>query len=477
MKISITYRLFLSILGATCLAILTLLLVMQWSINRGFIQYLDKIGHARLEQVAVELGREYAKNNSWEFLKTSPDPWDGRELNSPPDRGPEQRPIPEFMMHEHRNGPPPPPPDARHKGGPLIILDENRKAVLGSYPVDENIHFIPIPTNGKVVGYAGLLSPKHFMHTMQTQFLSEQKLALVITAAGTVVIVILISIPLARRLVQPIRAIARATNDISSGNYSTRIPVTSSDELGRLARDFNNMALTLEKHEKERRQWVADISHELRTPVAVLRGEIEALLDEIREITPDRIRSLHAETLRLNRLIDDLYQLALSDVGALSYRKENINSIEVLQESLDSLEQEFAAKNITIRKNTAVQSGTIFGDPGRIGQLFANVLENSLHYTDSKGEVVVAASTEDGRLIIEVSDTKPGVEEQDLPRLFDRLFRTEGSRSRATGGAGLGLAICKNIVETHGGSISVHPSSVGGLLVRIELPLAENVHV
>ena len=118
---------------------------------------------------------------------------------------------------------------------------------------------------------------------------------------------------------------AAATHDLASGKYAVRIPVSSSDELGQLARDFNAMALTLEKNEKARRQWVADISHELRTPLAVLRGEIEALLDGIRNTTPEAIRSLHVETLRLHRLVEDLYQLALSDLGALTYRKEDLD--------------------------------------------------------------------------------------------------------------------------------------------------------
>ena len=216
---------------------------------------------------------------------------------------------------------------------------------------EEKVNFQPIIVNGEIVGYAGLLSPKHFLHPMQIQFLSQQKLALALSAAGMVLVVILISLPLARRVIKPIRAMAQATQDISSGKYATRIHSDSSDELGQLARDFNNMALTLEKHEKDRRQWVADISHELRTPIAVLRGEIEALLDGIRTITPETFRSLHAETLRLNRLVEDLYQLSLSDIGALTYRKEISDLVEVLRDSMESYHAEFGRKGIDLTTN------------------------------------------------------------------------------------------------------------------------------
>jgi len=266
---------------------------------------------------------------------------------------------------------------------------------------------------------------------------------------------------------------AAATHDIASGKYATRVPVSSSNELGQLARDFNAMALTLEKHEKERRQWVADISHELRTPVAVLRGEIEALLDGVRSITPETIRSLHAEALRLGRLVDDLYQLSLSDIGALTYRKENLDLGKTLRDSMESFRAEFGRKGIAISANLLRETGfTVFADRERLNQLFANLFENSLRYTDAGGKLVIDLFLSEGRVVLEFQDSAPGVPKHELHRLFERLYRVEGSRSRASGGAGLGLAICRNIVEAHEGTISAHPSSLGGLLIRVTLPVA-----
>ncbi len=473
MKISLMYRLFLSILSATSLAILCLFLIMRWSIDREFYQYLGKMEQAKLEQAVNDLGRAYSEHKSWEFLKTSPLLWDFGGVNPPLDQAAVPPRYEEPRMNEYGQRPQGPPPfDARHASGPLIILNAGKKPILGSYPEHEEVDFHPITANGEIVGYAGLLSPKHFLHPMQLQFLSRQKFALALSAAGMVLVVVFISLPLARRLAKPIRAMAQATHDISSGKYSTRISITSSDELGQLARDFNDMALTLGKHEKNRRQWVADISHELRTPVAVLQVEIEALLDGIRNITPEAIRSLHAETLRLKRLVEDLYQLSLSDIGALTYRKENLDLVEVVRDSMESYCDEFVRKDIAFTANLPSDAEVVvFADPVRLNQLFANLFENSLRYTGAGGRLIVGLAISEEQATIELQDSAPGVPEQELDRLFERFYRVEGSRSRMSGGAGLGLAICKNIVEAHEGTISVHQSSLGGLLIRMTFPV------
>jgi two-component system sensor histidine kinase BaeS len=474
MKIKLIYRLIAAILIATGIAIISLFLIMQWSLNRGFYQYLGKMEQENQEQMLNDLGRMYSLQKSWDFLKIPLALWSVGEVKSPSEH--ETVPPPHSEVGVSRNGrhlPVFPPSDSRHARGPLIILNAAKEPVLGSYPDDEKVNFRPIVVTGEIVGYAGLLSPQQFLHPMQMQFLSQQKLALALSATGMVLVVVLISLPLARRVIKPIRAMAQATQDISSGKYATRIHSDSSDELGQLARDFNNMALTLEKNEKDRRQWVADISHELRTPVAVLQIEIEALLDGIRNITPEAIRSLHAETLRLKRLVEDLYQLSLSDIGALTYRKENLDLVEVLRQSMESYRAELVRKGITLTANIPKEAEVaVFADRERLIQLFANLFENSLRYTDAEGKLAVGLSFSEGQAIIEFQDSAPGVPEKELERLFERLYRVESSRSRTSGGAGLGLAISKNIVEAHEGTISAHQSSLGGLLIRMTLPVS-----
>ncbi|MBN1380198.1 MAG: HAMP domain-containing protein [Deltaproteobacteria bacterium] len=497
MKIGITYRLFLAILIATGLAILALFLIMGWSIDRGFYQYLGRMDQKRLEQLSVNIADYYERYGNWDFLKDRslrlncdgmapsvgiglenvPSDVTGKDgfVHRPPrefrDRPPEPPDRPGMGDPSHR--PSPLPPDAGRAPSPLIILDAKKEVLWGVIDKGKDVNYRPIVVREKMVGYIGLLSPKQFLHPMQIRFLSEQKAALALAASGMVLIVVLISLPLARRLVKPVRAMAAGTRDIAAGRYATRVSVKSSDELGQLARSFNDMALTLEKNEKERRQWVADISHELRTPVAVLQGEIEALLDGIRAVTPEQLKSLHAETMRLNRLINDLYQLSLSDIGALAYRKENGDIIEILIDVLESYRSEFNRKNISLTTDIPQPIKTVvYADGARLEQLFGNLLENALRYTDEGGRLTVSLSMAYQKVLIDFEDSKPGVPEKDLDRLFERLYRVEGSRSRRSGGAGLGLTLCKNIVEAHEGTISAHPSSMGGLLIRISLPLA-----
>lgn len=475
MKMGITYRLFFLILCATGLAIFFLILIMWWSINRGFYQYLGAVDQKNLAQVVDDLEKKYAQQGNWDFLKHTPPRWNSRgaipslelERIHPPLFSPDK--------NEHdQNSPIGPQFNGKHPPVPFVILNTDKKPIYGFYPPNEKINLQPIINNGNTIGYLGLLSPKHFLHPMQVQFLSQQKLAMVLGAAGMVLIVIIISFPLARRMVKPIRAMAAATHDIASGKHTTRISFSSTDELGQLARDFNAMALILEKHEKERRQWVADISHELRTPVAVLQGEIEALLDGIHKITPEAISSLHAETLRLKRLVEDLYQISLSDLGTLSYRKENLDLVEVLRDSIESYRAEFDRKSIAIKENISTDIKAIgFADRERLRQLFVNLLENSLKYTDAGGTLKIGTEVAVDFIMIEFQDSKPGVPAQDREKLFERFYRVEESRNRNSGGAGLGLTISKKIVDAHEGIISAHSSPLGGLLIRISIPVFE----
>jgi two-component system, OmpR family, sensor histidine kinase BaeS len=260
---------------------------------------------------------------------------------------------------------------------------------------------------------------------------------------------------------------------LAAGRFAVRVPVTSRDELGQLASDFNSLAVSLENNEQNRRLWVADISHELRTPLAILRGETEALQDGIRLPTPETINSLHGEVLHLSRLVDDLYQLSLSDVGALTYRKTNIDLVEVLLEVMVLYYPKFIDKGIVVTADIpAGEAAMVFGDKERLHQLFSNVLDNALKYTDAGGNAQMVMHQDESRIVVLLKDSAPGVSTVESERLFDRLYRVESSRNRLSGGAGLGLAICRTIVEAHGGSIAAQPSPLGGVMIHIELPRA-----
>lgn len=479
MKIGITHRLFLAILAAASLAVLSMFLIMHWSIDRGFLRYVNTMEQARLTRLAEGLEEGYAGEGSWDFLRRDPARW--------------RRLVAASLLEEEagfaRGGrigarPEPPPGEGGGPPGPLpphlarrfvmrlFLLDADKKPLFGPEDIPRNVALKPLRHQERVVGHLGLLPRRQLSDEHQLRFVKQQKLALALVAGVVVLLAAGLSLPLANRLIRPIRALAAATHRLAAGEFDSRVPVASSDELGRLARDFNSLALVLEKNERTRRQWVADISHELRTPLAVLRGEIEAIQDGVREASPEALRSLHGEVMRLARLVDDLYQLSLSDVGALTYRKEELDLADVLTETLDSFRPDFVRKNIALRANIPKEAEfPLFADHERLRQLFANLLGNTLKYTDPGGALEVRLEQRDGLAAVHFQDTPPGVPAAELERLFDRLYRVESSRSRATGGAGLGLSICRNIVEAHEGRITALPSPLGGVWIRVELPL------
>jgi len=490
MKISVTYKFFLSILMAAGLAVISSALIMQWSIQHGFRKYVIAMEKAGVSRLASRLEDRYRTEGSWDFLRKDPAQWRELVFASLPigDRPPSDNHRPREDML--------PPPGAMHMGGPperpddgnphphglapphlvrqlderLFLLDAGKRIVISQVEVPEDSETTPIRYNGKVVGYLGVVPQTFsFPDAPQKRFLEDLKLAFALTAGVIVLLASLLSLVLARRLVRPLRKLAGATHQLAAGMFSVRVPVASNDELGQLAGDFNSLALTLEKNEEARRQWVADISHELRTPLAILRGEIEALQDGVRQPTPQTIQSLHGEVLRLGRLVDDLYQLSLSDVGALTYRKTEVDLGKVLCETIDAFRPEYATKGISLVENVNRKTAApFFGDQERLHQLFSNLLDNALKYTDSGGKLLIKLDHCDGIAAIDFQDSAPGVPPAALSKLFDRLYRVDSSRNRSTGGAGLGLAICRNIVEAHAGTITAQPSPLGGLWVRME---------
>ena len=479
MKIGITQRLFLAILAAAFLSVVSMFLIMQWNIERGFRRYVGSIEQTRLTRLSGQLEERYATEGSWDFLKNDPGAWRRILVASIPDEEPG---TPDRPRRGHNASPPdekdsrPPLPPHLGRGFAMrvFLLNGGKQPLVGATNITANTLTEPLHHQDQIVGYLGLLPRKQLSDEHQVRFLKEQKLALALVAGMVVLVAAGFSLLLARRLVRPIRALAAATDRLAAGEFAARVPVTAGDELGHLARDFNSLALTLEKNEQARRQWVADISHELRTPLTVLRGEIEALQDGVRPVTSPAIHSLHGEVLRLGRLVEDLYQLSLSDLGALTYHKEELDLTSLISTALAPYRQEFARKNIML--TTAVpweKPVMIFADAERLHQLFANMLDNALKYTDPGGNVAIRLTCGDGMATFDMEDSAPGVAEEDLSRLFDRLYRVETSRNRAAGGAGLGLAICRNIVEAHAGSIAARNSARGGIEISVTLPLAE----
>jgi two-component system, OmpR family, sensor histidine kinase BaeS len=465
-------------LAATGAVVICMFLIMQWSIGRGFLSYVNTIEKERFEKLAEVLEQSYATQGDWEFLRQDPSAW--FRLLSATREGPDQERVDRrekrlarrAQSFSNLTGEKPPPRPAHRFETRVLLLDAGRNRIAGPPGGSEGVHFKKIMNDGHVVGYLGMLPRQRLTDTHQLLFVQQQKLAMAMIAGVMLLVSAALSLPLANRLVLPIRRLAASMHRLASGDFDTRVAVGPQDELGQLARDFNTLALSLGKNEQARRQWVADISHELRTPLSILRGEIEAIQDGVRRADPDSMRSLHAEVMRLSRLVDDLYQLSLYDIGALSYRKTSLDLRALLADAVASFQAEFDQKGISLEAaSPAGGNFLVFADPGRLHQLFDNLLDNALKYTDPGGELSVRLRRHGDLATVEFADSAPGVAPHDLEKLFDRLYRVDSSRNRALGGAGLGLAICKSIVEAHEGSISALPSPKGGILISIELPL------
>ncbi|MDO8845311.1 MAG: ATP-binding protein [Methylicorpusculum sp.] len=476
---TIRVKLFLTFLLTTLVVVMGMHLFTRWSLEKGFTEFVEKREKERVNTLVEELEEHYAETQGWEKLAASKQNWILLLWRADSHRHRPPRHIIRQAQLEPENLWPPAlsekikqrriiPFELR-----VMLLNTEKSIIFGRNELLSQLTLHPIQHNQQTVGYLGLMPGSAVNQPSDIFFMERQAKLLIGIAVGMVLLSALIAWFLAYQLGRPLKRIISAAKELAIGNYKTRLPVESTDEMGQLARNFNDMAAALEQAEQSRRRWVADISHELRTPLAVLRGELEALMDGIRPLTPQAIESLSADVMRLNRLTDDLYQLALSDQGALSYRKKLLDPVLLLQDDMTAFTPDFTHKEISIRfANHLNKPVKINADPDRLAQLFRNLLTNSLNYTDHGGQIHIMVKRLEENLIIELADSSPGVAEQDLKHLFDRFYRVDSSRNRHLGGAGLGLAICSNIVHAHEGSLIAAPSALGGLAIQIILPVA-----
>ena len=293
----------------------------------------------------------------------------------------------------------------------------------------------------------------------------EARLRIALLAALVLVVTLALSALLAGHVVRPLRSMATAARRAGDGDLSARVPADRrADEVGELARAFNVMAARREQAEDARRRMVSDVSHELRTPIANVRGWLEAAQDGLATLDRQLVDSLHEETLHLQRLTDDLHDLALAEAGELRLSPERIDLTELLAQVAAS----FASPRLSV---ACEPDATIVADPVRVRQVVLNLLANALRHTPGDGSVVLFGAPG----VIGVTDTGEGIPADDLPHVFDRLRRVDPSRTRATGGTGLGLAIVKQIVDAHGGDVEMASVVGEGTTVTVRIPERHDV--
>lgn len=461
MRIGITAKLFLVILLTSVIVVVLMLTATRYSLHHGFLGYLSAQEEQRMASVVPRLAAAYEQYGNWDFVRNQPRYWftlirpDGMPTDGELARRPHPLPESELTGVAMR----------------FSLLDADKKLVIGN-PNLGKASLQAVEVDGKTVGWIALMPFEQVIPGAAHNFQQQQIRAGWVIAALAILLAATAAWFLARVFLSPLKSIAQSTHRLAAGDYSTRVKVAASDEIGALAEDFNQLSLQLEKNEHLRRDFMADIAHELRTPIAILKGELEAIEDSIRPLSMHSIRSLQSEVATLHKLIEDLYQLSLSDVGALAYRKNRQDVIDILARAVDVYQERFAEKGIGL--SWQIETGQHIEcdvDPHRLQQLFMNLLENSLRYTDCNGQLRIGIVCENAMLHIDFQDSAPGVDAEKLPRLFERFYRTDRSRSRASGGSGLGLAISRNIAQAHQGTLEANNSPLGGLWIRLTLPV------
>ncbi|MGB2739017.1 MAG: ATP-binding protein [Cognaticolwellia sp.] len=493
-------KLFVFLFSFSLILVTVLVSLMQWSIDKGMIEYVISKEVETLKPVLSKLADEYEIDNSWRSMvgknhkfgqlihqKLAGNDFEIEKNARPPRKQgfkkPAHRPPhladrrPPTSLLDNNNRPPFPPQREAH----YALLDSKGVLIAGSYPAKLEYTQTPIELNNQVIGFVAISKRNELTQGYEVDFIEQQQKYLWLIALIVMLLVALLTLPLARHIVEPIKLITRGMHKLTQGDYQQSIDLKRQDELSELSRDFNELALTLTKNESARKRWLANISHELRTPVAILRGELEAMLDKVRPLTLSNIASAHDEVKHLQRLIDDLNQLTSADIGGMGYRKHAEELVSLFQNEAGKYRGYLADAGITLLLDLAVDEANIYADKTRLYQLFENIINNCIKYSGAselKVSLTVDKTVEQltendkGTVTLTIEDNGIGVDEAHLAHLFEYLYRVEDSRNRETGGFGLGLSICQHIVIAHQGKINATASSLGGLALVITLPLA-----
>ena len=365
------------------------------------------------------------------------------------------------------------------RGQRMILTDTRYQVVADSegimlgteYSPDWKGILVTLPDNDAAIGTiyispmppASLDSPQRLWKPIIYTLLWASLVALAVA--------VLITFFLSRRILSPVKALTSVARSLGKGDFSQRVNFRARGEVGELAQAFNSMAGDLQRAQERQRNMVADVAHELRTPLANIRGYLEAARDGV--ITPDTetISSLYDEAGLLSRLVDDLQELTLAEAGELKLVRQEQDITPLIEQAARALAAPIAAKQISLSLDLPGGLPAVDIDANRIGQVVRNLMANAIAHTPPQGTVAVTARQLEGAVEVTVADSGYGISPQDLPYIFERFYRVDRSRARATGGSGLGLTIAKSLIEAHGGKIEVHSQEGQGTRFTFSLPL------
>lgn len=491
MKLKLIHKLLIAMFACAALVLVLITLVTRASIGRGFVDFLQHQERSQVERAIPELADWYGENGSWDDLARRPRDFYVLVFNAVL-----QDSEARFELGPGRVNPPPPPHGGGRgpgfqgqrggpeRGGPgslgrnglprrIFLLDAEYQPVAGETPPDiAEDKLMAIKHNGAAVGWLGFVMIRGVELPAEEAFIKQLRDNLLIGLALGLAVAGLLAWLLARHLSRPVNEVAEGIRALAAGDFDTRLATRGSDEISRLGDDVNRLSSVLSEHETARKRWMSDMAHELRTPLAIITGELEAMNDGVRELNRENLDSVRDEVSYLSALVDDLHSLMLTDSGALAYKMQTVDLDELVQMTTDSFQAQLSSKHLELIYSGPAKSISLQGDEQRLRQLLRNLLDNAVRYTDRDGTISIMLNKDKQFAQLTISDSAPGASVDECERLFERLYRLEGSRNRNSGGSGLGLAICRNIVEAHGGKITAQPGPDGGLLITTSLPLA-----
>jgi len=358
-------------------------------------------------------------------------------------------------------------PDRLGLSSRLSLYDANKQFVVGE-PSDIPVSYRPIMVNDKIVGYLGLKPVLDQDDASSINFFSNQKRYLLLVYGLTFLTSLIAALLLATYFKTPIQRLLQGTRELTKGNFQHQVKVNRNDELGDLSTELNHLAVILDQHEQSRRQWVADTSHELKTPLAVLQAQIEAMQDGIRKPTPEHFESMLRQVTSLKKLTQDLADLAQAEAQQLKCYFAEVNPWNVVLQEVENFKPKFAQADLSV--SVQGEGANLQLDIDRFKQIMVNLLGNSIRYTEAGGEVHLHTEQSETEWSVIVDDSPLGLSDEQLARLGERFYRVDDSRTRSTGGTGLGLALSGKIAQALGGQLSFDHSPLGGLRCKLTFP-------
>ncbi len=360
-----------------------------------------------------------------------------------------------------------------------VVVNPNEGFQLGERVTAEQLAGgTKIMQDGRVIGIILQRPPPAFpRNRAQEEFVRRTLNTLLISAGGAAVLAILLGVVLARTITRPVQELTSAAQRMAKGELGQTVRVQSRDEVGELANAFNQMSSDLERSDQVRRQMTADIAHELRNPLTVIGGYLDAMRMGDLQPTPQRLDAVYDEIQHLERIVEDLRTLSLADAGALVLNRQPVSPRELLQRVANRFAPQAAQKKITLNVHADAALPALNLDEARVTQVLDNLVSNALQHTEGGGEIQLAAQTRDNAVLFSVRDSGNGISPQDLPHVFERFYRGDKARPTSEGSSGLGLAIAKALVDAHGGKIFVESELGKGATFFVELPMASNVEL